>query len=305
MSNNYYTQEQIDALGQYIGSQLREATGTTNIKTIIESIPGYNLMSDAEKDKLLSLESSKFLGTFTDSAEIPTENAVPGSYADVESQDGLTIERWIYNASTGAFSKTTSAGGGETASTIKTKYESNDDTNAFTDSHKNIVESLPENIQVATNTADFTSSFQTSLNYIDFSKIDPSSGLVLSNYDPKATWMERLQLNFAVEIDGVVHNETKEDLITLDDVDLKSKIVFRLAERSEMIANGFGIEEESLVKVLEVFPAYYPEQDQGTYEIILKPSQDQKAFSSKIFIGNAYVNPEGNIAFKLNYGNAR
>ena len=40
MSNNYYTQEQIDALGQFIGSQLRDATDTINIKRVVESIPG-------------------------------------------------------------------------------------------------------------------------------------------------------------------------------------------------------------------------------------------------------------------------
>ena len=305
MSNNYYTQEQIDALGQFIGSQLKDATNTINIKRVVESIPGYSLMSDAEKEKLLSLESSKFLGTFTTSEDIPKEKAVAGSYADVESEDGTSVDRWIYNLNSGEFIKSTSSSGVETSSSIKTKYESNDDTNAFTDAFKSILENLPENIQVAENTQTFSSKFQDSLNYIDFSKLTPNyyNNATISNYNFENSWDTNTQLNFSVEINGVVYNEEKRDLLTLDNPELTDKLYFRLTEISDVITDPFGFLAETLISVLEVSPKP-DDQNSGDYEVILRPSQNQKRFSKKSFSDQVYINPVGDIAFKLNYGNA-
>ena len=305
MSNNYYTQEQIDALGQFIGSQLKDATNTINIKRVVESIPGYSLMSDAEKEKLLSLESSKFLGTFTTSEDIPKEKAVAGSYADVESEDGTSVDRWIYNLNSGEFIKSNSSSGVETSSSIKTKYESNDDTNAFTDAFKSILENLPENIQVAENTQTFSSKFQDSLNYIDFSKLTPNyyNNATISNYNFENSWDTNTQLNFSVEINGVVYNEEKRDLLTLDNPELTDKLYFRLTEISDVITDPFGFLAETLISVLEVSPKP-DDQNNGDYEVILRPSQNQKRFSKKSFSDQVYINPVGDIAFKLNYGNA-
>ena len=305
MSNNYYTQEQIDALGQFIGSQLKDATNTINIKRVVESIPGYSLMSDAEKEKLLSLESSKFLGTFTTSEDIPKEKAVAGSYADVESEDGTSVDRWIYNLKSGEFIKSNSSSGVETSSSIKTKYESNDDTNAFTDAFKSILENLPENIQVAENTQTFSSKFQDSLNYIDFSKLTPNyyNNATISNYNFENSWDTNIQLNFSVEINGVVYNEEKSDLLTLDNPELTDKLYFRLTEISDIITDPFGFLADTLISVLEVSPKP-DDQNNGVYEVILRPSQNQKRFSKKSFSDQVYINPVGDIAFKLNYGNA-
>lgn len=303
MSNNYYTQEQIDALGQFIGSQLKDATNTINIKRVVESIPGYSLMSDAEKEKLLSLESSKFLGIFTTSEDIPKEKAVAGSYADVESEDGTSVDRWIYNLNSGEFIKSTSSSGVETSSSIKTKYESNDDTNAFTDAFKSILENLPENIQVAENTQTFSSKFQDSLNYIDFSKLTTNyyNNATISNYNFENSWDTNTQLNFSVEINGVVYNEEKSDLLTLDNPELTDKLYFRLTEISDIITDPFGFLADTLISVLEV-SAKPDDQNSGTYEVILRPSQNQKRFSKKSFSDQVYINPVGDIAFKLNYG---
>ena len=303
MSNNYYTQEQIDALGQFIGSQLKDATNTINIKRVVESIPGYSLMSDAEKEKLLSLESSKFLGIFTTSEDIPKEKAVAGSYADVESEDGTSVDRWIYNLNSGEFIKSTSSSGVETSSSIKTKYESNDDTNAFTDAFKSILENLPENIQVAENTQTFSSKFQDSLNYIDFSKLTTNyyNNATISNYNFENSWDTNTQLNFSVEINGVVYNEEKSDLLTLDNPELTDKLYFRLTEISDIITDPFGFLADTLISVLEV-SAKPDDQNSGTYEVILRPSQNQKNYSKKSFSDQVYINPVGDIAFKLNYG---
>lgn len=305
MSNNYYTQEQIDALGQFIGSQLKDATDAINIKRVVESIPGYSLMSDAEKEKLLSLESSKFLGTFTTSEDIPKEKATAGSYADVESEDGTSVDRWIYNLNSGEFIKSSSSSGVETSSTIKTKYESNDDTNAFTDAFKSILENLPENIQVAENTQTFSSKFQDSLNYIDFSKLEINyyNSATISNYNFETPWVTNTQLNFSVEINGVVYNEEKSDLLTLDNPGLTDKLYFRLTEISDVITNPFGFLEDTLISVLEV-SSKPDDQNGGVYEVILRPSQNQKKFSKKSFSDQVYINPVGDIAFKLSYGSS-
>lgn len=305
MSNNYYTQEQIDALGQFIGSQLKDATNTINIKRVVESIPGYSLMSDAEKEKLLSLESSKFLGTFPNSEDIPKEKAVAGSYADVESEDGTSVDRWIYNLNSGEFVKSTSSSGVETSSSIKTKYESNDDTNAFTDAFKSILENLPENIQVAENTQTFSSKLQDSLNYIDFSKLTPNyyNNATISNYNFENSWDTNTQLNFSVEIDGVVYNEEKSDLLTLDNPELTDKLNFRITEISEVVTDPFGFSNDTLIPVLEVSPKPDDQSNGSVYEVILRPSQNQKKFSKKSFSDQVYINPVGDIAFKLSYGN--
>ena len=305
MSNNYYTQEQIDALGQFIGSQLKDATNTINIKRVVESIPGYSLMSDAEKEKLLSLESSKFLGTFTTSEDIPKEKAVAGSYADVESEDGTSVDRWIYNLKSREFIKSNSSSGVETSSSIKTKYESNDDTNAFTDAFKSILENLPENIQVAENTQTFFSKFQDSLNYIDFSKLTPNyyNNATISNYNFENSWGTNTQLNFSVEINGVVYNEEKSDLLTLDNPELTDKLHFRITEISDVVTDPFGFLGETLISVLEVSPKP-DDQNSGVYEVILRPSQNQKNYSKKSFSDQVYINPVGDIAFKLNYGSS-
>ena len=305
MSNNYYTQEQIDALGQFIGSQLKDATNTINIKRVVESIPGYSLMSDAEKEKLLSLESSKFLGTFTTSEDIPKEKAVAGSYADVESEDGTSVDRWIYNLKSREFIKSNSSSGVETSSSIKTKYESNDDTNAFTDAFKSILENLPENIQVAENTQTFFSKFQDSLNYIDFSKLTPNyyNNATISNYNFENSRGTNTQLNFSVEINGVVYNEEKSDLLTLDNPELTDKLHFRITEISDVVTDPFGFLGETLISVLEVSPKP-DDQNSGVYEVILRPSQNQKNYSKKSFSDQVYINPVGDIAFKLNYGSS-
>ena len=84
-----------------------------------------------KKQKLASLESSKFLGTFLTSDDIPLDKAVAGSYADVDAGVGETISRWIYDVASGAFVQATGEVAGETAASIKTKYELNTDTTDF------------------------------------------------------------------------------------------------------------------------------------------------------------------------------
>lgn len=105
----------------------------------IDALPDKNIMTDAQKAKLEELKTSKYLGTFLTPEEIPLEGAENGSYADVNSgEDGDVTERWIYNSETNTFVNLTSP------TRIKEVYESNPDTNAFTDFHKQKLETLNE-----------------------------------------------------------------------------------------------------------------------------------------------------------------
>lgn len=85
---------------------------------------------------------SPFLGTFITVADIPLDGAVTGNYADVDGGAGLDVERYIYDVTDNKFVKSTKAIAGETAASVKQKYESNADTNAFTNVEKSKLSSI-------------------------------------------------------------------------------------------------------------------------------------------------------------------
>lgn len=115
------------------------------IATGIDALADKNIMTDAQKAKLEELKTSKYLGTFLTSEEIPLEGAEAGNYADVDSgEPDVDTERWIYDADSLKFVKAISAPASETSESVKEKYESNEDTNVFTDSEKSKLESLIE-----------------------------------------------------------------------------------------------------------------------------------------------------------------
>lgn len=112
-------------------------TDPLEMATAIDALPDKNILTDAQKEKLESLKTSKYLGTFLASEEIPTEGAEAGNYADVDSGEvDVDTERWIYDVESGAFVKAISLPTSETAESVKEKYELNPDTNAFTDLEK-------------------------------------------------------------------------------------------------------------------------------------------------------------------------
>ena len=152
MTIKYYTQSQIDQQAGIIGQRLRGLT--VDLTEYIDA----SVMSTEERQKLASLESSKFLGTFLTSDDIPLDKAVAGSYADVDAGPGETVSRWIYDADNGAFVKATGEVAGETSVSVKEKYESNPDTNAFTDNHKTTLEAL-QGLAPATSIESFLEAF--------------------------------------------------------------------------------------------------------------------------------------------------
>ena len=136
MAINVYTVAQSDAQAGITAKAIKDATAAAKVKASYESNANTNAFTDADRDKLSGLEGSKFLGTFLTSGAIPTVGAVAGSYADVDAGAGSDVERWIFDVNDDKFIKSASGIAGETASSVKSKYESNADTNAFTDAEK-------------------------------------------------------------------------------------------------------------------------------------------------------------------------
>lgn len=131
---------------------LANHTGTQGMGTItglsgaldgkVDKQAGYGLSQEnytpAEKSKLAALESSRWKGEFTSlsalQAALPTSE--PGDYANVDAGTGQDVERYIWDSSDNQWVKSVSAPPALTPAQIKAEYESNPDTNAFTDAEK-------------------------------------------------------------------------------------------------------------------------------------------------------------------------
>ena len=91
--------------------------------------------TQAEKNKLSSLEGSKFVGLFVSESALPTSGS-EGDYANVDGGVGNDVYRVIWDSSDNKWVKVQGVSTNLTPSQIKQEYESNPDTNAFTDDEK-------------------------------------------------------------------------------------------------------------------------------------------------------------------------
>lgn len=105
----------------------------------VDKVPGKVLsdtnFTQAEKTKLSSLESSKFVGLFVSESALPSTGS-EGDYANVDGGVGSDVYRVIWDTSDKKWVKVKGVSTELTAAQIKQQYESNPDTNAFTDSQK-------------------------------------------------------------------------------------------------------------------------------------------------------------------------
>lgn len=126
-----------------------------SIKTKYESNPDTNAYTDAEKTKLAGLESSKFVGQYPDLASLQTAypTAPVGSYAYVDGGAGQDVIKYIWDNNDSEWVEQLGDSAEETPATIKAKYESNPDTNAFTDAEQTNLSN-----QSGVNTGDETTS---------------------------------------------------------------------------------------------------------------------------------------------------
>jgi hypothetical protein len=120
---------------------LTGAAGSTmtnaEVKAAYEANANTNAFTDAEQTKLAGLEASKFLGVFADLTALQTAHPAPvaGSYGYVDAGASSDIEQYVWDNTDSQY-VILAGGGTETSATIKTKYEANADTNAFTDAEQ-------------------------------------------------------------------------------------------------------------------------------------------------------------------------
>lgn len=112
------------------------------LATKVDKVVGKQLSTEdftsAEKTKLAGLEGSHYRGTFTNLTALQTAlpTASAGDYADVDAGTSSPVLRYIWDANDAQWVAQAGAADPITAAQVKTLYESNADTNAFTDSEK-------------------------------------------------------------------------------------------------------------------------------------------------------------------------
>ncbi|MCZ4321455.1 hypothetical protein [Pseudomonas anguilliseptica] len=129
------------AQGALADTAVQPATLTTALAGKVDK-DGAKVLSDenytsAEKSKLAGLESSRFKGLYASlgalQAAHPTASA--GDYADVDAGVGSDTIRHVWDVSDAQW-QPAGSGAPITAADVKTLYESNPDTNAYTDAEK-------------------------------------------------------------------------------------------------------------------------------------------------------------------------
>lgn len=132
-----YTEGEKSKLATVESGATGDQTGA-EIKAKYEGEANTNAFTDAEKSKLAGLESSRFLGTYVSLGALQTAHASPaeGSYAHVDAGVGQNVQIYIWDNDDSQYQEQSSGSSAETAASVKAKYESNPDTNAFTDAER-------------------------------------------------------------------------------------------------------------------------------------------------------------------------
>jgi hypothetical protein len=135
------------------GAEVNDTGAEIALKLFSED--NINEFTDAEKSKLATVESSKWLGEYASltalNAAHPSPNP-PGSYANVDGGPGADVKRYLWDVTDDAFVIQEGTASNLTSADIKSLYEDNADTEAFTTAEKNKLASI---------TAIFTSTLKT------------------------------------------------------------------------------------------------------------------------------------------------
>src|SRR5690554_6411549 len=104
-----------------------------------------NDLTDPLYDKLIGLEGTHWRGTFVSLAalEAGVTDPAAGDYADVD-VEGEDVQRYIWDATDSAWVAQSGEAAPITAAQVKLLYESNPDTNAFTDADEAKLDSVKE-----------------------------------------------------------------------------------------------------------------------------------------------------------------
>ena len=101
--------------------------------------------TEVYKQKLDTVEEH-YKGLFTDEASLiaGVTSPVAGDYADVDAAAGQDVSRYIWDVNDSKWVKQSGEVAPLTSAQVKTLYEANADTNAFTDNDKEKLSSIPE-----------------------------------------------------------------------------------------------------------------------------------------------------------------
>ena len=152
-TNDYTTVEKNKLSGIEAGAQVNPTA--TQVKSLYESNSNTNAFTDAEKTKLSSLESSKFIGQYISLALLQTAHPTPsvGSYAFVDPGFGSDVIKYIWDSNDTKWVLSGEVNQEITSAQVKTLYESNEDTNAFTDADKSKLSGIQAGAQANTVTS--------------------------------------------------------------------------------------------------------------------------------------------------------
>lgn len=140
LSSNDYTNADKAKLGDL--ENFDPSGINAELETKVDKVAGKQLstndFSDSLRDKLAGLESSHYRGTFLTLAAVESgiADAVAGDYADVDGGVGIDVVRYIWDADDSQWTPQTGEVAPVTAAQVKTLYESNPDTNAYSDAEK-------------------------------------------------------------------------------------------------------------------------------------------------------------------------
>ena len=134
-----HTISQVTGLDAILGSKASKTELTDGLELKVDKVVGKQLsdtnFTQTEKDKLAFLESSKFVGLFVSESALPTTGS-DGDYANVDGGVGNDVYRVIWDSSDNKWVRVQGVSTDPTDAQIKQQYESNPDTNAFTDVEK-------------------------------------------------------------------------------------------------------------------------------------------------------------------------
>lgn len=136
----------------------------TTMSSKVDVVPDMGLSKEnfttEEKSKLAGLESPKFKGQYLSLTDLQNAgNGEIGGYAYVD--NGVTIDMYIWDNTNEVWDIVVGESTTETPASIKSKYESNPDTNAFTDALKNKLEAFTSNF-----TAELKNTYDTTSNIV-------------------------------------------------------------------------------------------------------------------------------------------
>lgn len=133
------------------------------IKVAYESNPNTNEFSDSEKSKLAGLESSKFLGEYVSLAALQIAHPSPviGSYANVDGGVGQDVIRYVWDSDDGIYVEQGPFNPALSDAQIKTQYENNANTNAYTDTEKTKLAGIEAGATTDQTDAEIAAAYQT------------------------------------------------------------------------------------------------------------------------------------------------